>query len=64
MQEILLNVALALPPTFRNVFLLRDVEELSTGETAELRNLTVGAVKARLFRTRIRLREELSKTFK
>jgi len=54
----------ALPAGFRTVFYLRDVEGLSTEETADLLNLSVGAVKARLFRARLRLREELSKIFK
>lgn len=64
MEALLQNAARSLPPAFRTVFFLRDVEELSTEETAELLNLTVGAVKARLFRARMHLREELSKTFK
>jgi len=44
--------------------MLRDVEGLSTEETAEMLDLTISAVKARLFRARLRLREELSKVFK
>ncbi|HUZ47686.1 MAG TPA: sigma-70 family RNA polymerase sigma factor [Terriglobia bacterium] len=64
METILHNAAKALPATFRTVFFLRDVEGLSTEETAEMLNLSVGAVKARLFRARLRLREELSKIFK
>ena len=54
----------SLPPGFRTVFYLRDVEGLSTEETAEMLDITEGAVKARLFRARLRLREELSKIFK
>jgi RNA polymerase sigma-70 factor, ECF subfamily len=64
MENVLLNAARRLPPSLRTVFMLRDVEELSTDETAEALNLTPGAVKARLFRARFQLREELSKTFK
>lgn len=63
-QSILLGAARKLPPSLRTVFMLRDVEELSTEETAEALNLTPGAVKARLFRARFQLREELSKIFK
>jgi len=63
-EKILQQAAQSLPPGFRTVFLLRDVEELSTRETAELLGLTEGAVKARLFRARLQLREELSKVFK
>ena len=63
-EQILQKAAQSLSPGFRTVFLLRDVEELSTQETAELLGLTEGAVKARLFRARLQLREELSKVFK
>jgi len=64
LEAILQNAANSLPMTFRTVFFLRDVEGLSTEETAEMLNLSEGAVKARLFRARLRLREELSKTLK
>jgi len=64
LEEILQSSARALPPIFRTVFFLRDVEGLSTEETADLLDISVGAVKARLFRARMHLREELSKVFK
>ncbi|MEJ2006800.1 MAG: sigma-70 family RNA polymerase sigma factor [Acidobacteriota bacterium] len=64
LETILQDATRALPVTFRTVFYLRDVEGLSTEETAEMLNLSEGAVKARLFRARLRLREELSKTLK
>ena len=64
LETILNDAARSLPPTFRTVFFLRDVEGLSTQETAELLNLTVSAVKARLFRARLQLRDELAKIFK
>ncbi len=64
MERVLLDAAHKLPASLRTVFMLRDVEELSTGETAEALGLTPGAVKARLFRARFQLREELSKVFK
>jgi RNA polymerase sigma-70 factor (ECF subfamily) len=63
-EAILQNAAGSLPAGLRAVFLLRDVEGLSTEETAALLNLTEGAVKARLFRARLQMREELSKVFK
>ncbi len=63
-EEILRNAARTLPPILRTVFFLRDVEGLSTEETAQLLKLTSGTVKARLFRARLRLREELSKIFR
>ena len=64
LERILQDAAQSLPPSFRTVFHLRDVQGLSTEETANLLNLSAGAVKARLFRARLRLREDLSKTFK
>lgn len=64
LEETLQKAVRALPPTFRTVFYLRDVEGLSTEETATMLDLSVGAVKARLFRARMRLREELSRIFK
>lgn len=63
-ETILTQAARSLPPTFRAVFFLRDVQGLSTQETAELLNLTVSAVKARLFRARMHLRDELTSIFK
>lgn len=63
-REILQAAADSLPPTFRAVFFLRDVEGLSTEETADALGLSVAAVKARLFRARLHLREQLSKIFK
>lgn len=52
-----------LPPTLRVVFLLRDVEGLSTREVAEALELSEGAVKVRLSRARARLRELLTAYF-
>jgi RNA polymerase sigma-70 factor (ECF subfamily) len=49
-----------LPHNLRIVFLLRDIEDLSTHETAEILNISEVAVKTRLSRARLRLREELS----
>jgi RNA polymerase sigma-70 factor, ECF subfamily len=54
----------SLEPIYRTVFVLRDVEELSTEETAEALDLTVPAVKSRLLRARLQLREILTKTFR
>ncbi|MEN9564472.1 MAG: hypothetical protein RIR73_2716 [Chloroflexota bacterium] len=49
-----------LPENLRMVFILRDVEDLSIKETAEILNLTEVNVKARLLRARMALREQLS----
>jgi len=48
-----------LPEGYRNVLLLRDIEELDTQETAELMGISQGAVKTRLHRARLALRELL-----
>ncbi len=52
-----------LSPTLRAVFLLRDVEGLSTEDTAESLGLSDGAVKVRLHRARLDLREQLAEYF-
>lgn len=49
-----------LPDSLRVVFVLRDINDLSTHETAEVLDLSDTAVKTRLSRARLRLREELS----
>jgi len=54
----------SLRPAFRTVFVLRDVEELSTEETAVALNLSVPAVKSRLLRARLQLREKLTRFFR
>lgn len=46
-----------LPESYRTVLLLRDIEEHSTDETARLLGITPGAVKTRLHRARLALRE-------
>jgi RNA polymerase sigma-70 factor (ECF subfamily) len=46
------------------VFVLRDVEGLSTEETANALGLSVPAVKSRLLRARLQLRERLSRYFR
>ncbi len=52
-----------LPDSLRMVFVLRDIEELSIKETAEILNLTETNVKTRLLRARMALREQLSAYF-
>jgi RNA polymerase sigma-70 factor (ECF subfamily) len=54
----------SLPPIFRTVFVLRDMDQLSTEETADVLQLSVPAVKSRLLRARLQLREKLSKYFR
>jgi RNA polymerase sigma-70 factor, ECF subfamily len=63
LREILTRTIQGLPPSFRTVFVLRDVEGLSTEETAEALELSVPAVKSRLLRARLQLRERLTRYF-
>ena len=53
-----------LEPPYRSVFVLRDIEELSTEETAQALGLSIPAVKSRLLRARLQLREKLTRQFK
>jgi RNA polymerase sigma-70 factor (ECF subfamily) len=64
MSEILSSVISDLEPPFRIVFQLRDIEELSTEETAEALGLSVPAVKSRLLRARLKLRQKLDRYFR
>lgn len=64
MQGIVGDVIDRLEPEFRIVFLLRDFEELSTQETAEALGISVPAVKSRLLRARLKLREKLNRHFR
>ena len=58
--RLLLQHAVAdLPSIYREVFLLRDVEELSVNESAEVLGITVASVKVRLHRARIMLQKKL-----
>ena len=49
----------ALPDNLRSVFLMREIEEMSTTETAECLGLSEAAVKIRLHRARKLLRRDL-----
>jgi RNA polymerase sigma-70 factor, ECF subfamily len=62
--QILDTAVQSLDPPYRSVFVLRDIEDLSTEETAEALNLSVPAVKSRLLRARLQLREKLTRFFK
>lgn len=64
MQSILAGVIEQLEPEFRVPFVLRDIEELSTRETADLMGISVPAVKSRLLRARLKLREKLNRYFR
>jgi RNA polymerase sigma-70 factor (ECF subfamily) len=62
--EILDSAIQGLEPPYRSVFVLRDIEDLSTEETADALGLSIPAVKSRLLRARLQLREKLTRQFK
>ncbi len=64
LREILDDAIQKLSPDYRIIFLLRDVEGLSTEETAEAANISVPAVKSRLHRARAFLRKEIDEAFR
>jgi RNA polymerase sigma-70 factor, ECF subfamily len=64
LAEILQTAVQSLKPSFRTVFVLRDIEELSTEETAEALGISIPAVKSRLLRARLQLREKLTRHFR
>jgi RNA polymerase sigma-70 factor (ECF subfamily) len=63
LREILIKTIEELPPILRTVFVLQDLEGLSTIQTAEALTLSQPAVKSRLWRARLQLRERLNKYF-
>jgi RNA polymerase sigma-70 factor, ECF subfamily len=64
MHEILNKVIDQLEPDYRVVFVLRDIEELSTEETAMAMGISEAAVKSRLLRARLKLRQKLNRYFR
>ena len=64
LNQILTTAVDGLTPIYRAVFVLRDVDGLSTEETAEALELSVPAVKSRLLRARLQLRDKLTRYFK
>lgn len=64
LERILRETIDKLEPQFRTVFVLRDVENLSTEETADMMGLSVPAVKSRLLRARLKARDLLGQYFK
>ena len=63
LRNILTNTLKELSPILRTVFVLRDIEGLSIDETAKVLDISHSAVKARLWRVRLQLRERLNKYF-
>lgn len=59
MKQVLGRAIADLPENYRSVILLRDLEELSTQETAQILELSEDTVKQRLHRARLALRQSL-----
>ncbi|HEX9119283.1 MAG TPA: sigma-70 family RNA polymerase sigma factor [Terriglobales bacterium] len=63
-REELQRAVLKIPPDYRMVLVLHDMEELSTGEVARITGLRPGTVRVRLHRARVFLRNELARKLK
>ncbi len=59
MRELLEKAIRELPESYRSVILLRDIEELSTQETAQILEVSTDVVKTRLHRARLAIRQKL-----
>lgn len=59
LRSVLTAAVKELPELYRSVFLLRDVEELGTEETAQILDVSIDVVKTRLHRARLALRQKL-----
>jgi RNA polymerase sigma-70 factor (ECF subfamily) len=64
MRLLLQHAVTDLPSIYREVFMLRDVEELSVNESAEALGITVASVKVRLHRARLMLQKKLAPQLK
>ena len=59
LRAVLDRVVMELPQAYRAVVLLRDLEELSTEDTAQILDLSLDVVKTRLHRGRVAMRQKL-----
>ncbi len=64
LKEILNEAINSLPPKYKTIFILHDVEGLSIPEISEILSLSISTVKTRIHRARLYLREKLSEYFK
>src|SRR6266481_4613351 len=63
LRQALSKALTSLPPKYRQVLILRDVQHLSTAESAQLLGITEDSVKTRLLRARLMMRDELAPGF-
>ena len=64
LKEVILAAVQKLPPIYRMVFNLRDMEGFNTEETADIMGVTTQSVKTRLHRARLFLRNEITEHYK
>jgi len=64
LKEVLQKAIDSLPPKYKSVFILHDIEGLSLAEVAQILSLSVPAVKTRVHRSRMYLREKISEYIK
>jgi RNA polymerase sigma-70 factor, ECF subfamily len=64
LRQVIIEAVQELPPMYRMVFNLRDMEGFSTEETATIMDVTPQAVKTRLHRARLFLRESISERYR
>lgn len=60
LREALTKALASLPPKYRQVLVLRDIEQLNIAETAKLIGITEASVKTRLLRARLMMRDALA----
>jgi len=64
LKEILNEAINSLPPKYKTIFILHDIEGLSIQEVAKILSLSIPTIKTRIHRSRLYLREKLSEYFK
>jgi RNA polymerase sigma-70 factor, ECF subfamily len=62
-RDAILQALLGLPESYREIFILRDMEQVSVAEAAEILGISVPLVKTRLHRARLMMREALTPIF-
>jgi len=60
LKQVIEEAVYSLPPKYKLVFNLRDMEGFSTEETSEILGISIQSVKTRLHRARLYLREKIS----
>jgi len=64
LKEILNEAINSLPPKYKTIFILHDIEGFSIPEISEILSLSIPTIKTRIHRSRLYLREKLSEYFK